>query len=68
MYIYRLCYIRHFNFVLAYYIQAGQKISYNPLVLPASKRDAVQIYCYEGKPKYIIHIWQSVSVITYKFF
>ncbi|GLV34050.1 Nuclear envelope integral membrane protein [Carabus blaptoides fortunei] len=45
-----------------FYIQSGQQVKYNPLVLPASKRDAVQIYCYEGKPKYIIHIWQSVSL------
>lgn len=32
----------------------------------------LQIYCYKGRPKYIIHLWQSVTVIlnnlTYKIY
>ncbi|KAJ3664956.1 hypothetical protein Zmor_000485 [Zophobas morio] len=38
------------------YLEQGQKHTY----WAQSGAPSFQIYCYEGKPKYLIHIWQSV--------
>lgn len=36
-------------------------IVYDPLSKPSTE-DSLRIFCYEGKPKYVIYMWQSVSL------
>ncbi|KAI4459613.1 hypothetical protein MML48_6g00006056 [Holotrichia oblita] len=36
-------------------------VVYDPLFKPSAD-DNLQIFCYEGKPKYVIYLWQSVSL------
>ncbi|KAK9730785.1 NEMP family [Popillia japonica] len=36
-------------------------VVYDPVFRPSAE-DSLQIFCYEGKPKYVIYLWQSVSL------
>lgn len=50
------------NLFLVYYMHPGFTNVYNPTTVPSSER-GLRIFCYEGKPKYIIYMWQSVVVM-----
>lgn len=44
------------SLISVYTLMQGDKV----VIRPRSKE--LNVFCYKGKPKYIIHIWQSVIV------
>lgn len=44
---------------LVHYLEQDEVYVHN--TSPYSSRQ-LEIFCYEGRPKYVIHIWQSVMV------
>lgn len=46
---------------LVTHLEPGDEISFDPR--GENRMDSnFQIYCYSGKPKYVVHIWQSVNM------
>lgn len=46
-------------FFAVVYLQQGEEVKYDSTLTG----EHFKIYCYTGRPKFLIHLWQSVSVI-----